>query len=45
MLDNAINNNNKAEAALLSISFLQNEIGLYKEMFSLYKGLEGLSSM
>ena len=45
MLDNAISNNNIAEAALLAISFLQNEIDLYKEMFSFYKGLKGLYSV
>ena len=45
MLDNAISNNNIAEAALLAISFLQNETGLYKEMFSFYKGLKGLNSV
>jgi hypothetical protein len=43
MLDNAINNNNLAETALLSISLLQKEIGFYKEMYSFYKGLEGLN--
>ena len=43
MLDNAINNNNLAESALLSISLLQKEIGFYKEMYSFYKGLEGLN--
>ena len=45
MLDNAISNNNIAEAALLAISFLQNETGLYKEMISFYKGLKGLNSV
>ena len=43
MLENAINNSNKAETALLSISLLQNEIGLYKDMYSFYMGLKGLS--
>ena len=43
ILENAINNNNKAETALLSISLLQDEIGLYKEMYSFYMGLKGLS--
>ena len=42
MLENAANNNNKAEAALLAISLLQDELGLYKEMNSFYKGLKGL---
>ena len=43
ILENATNNNNKAEKALLSISLLQKEIGLYKEMYSFYMGLKGLS--
>ena len=40
ILENATNNNNKAETALLSISLLQDEIGLYKEMYQLLYGLK-----
>ena len=43
ILENATNNSNKAEKALLSISLLQDEIGLYKDMYSFYMGLKGLS--
>ena len=43
MLDNAVIDNNLAEAALLSIKLLQNETSLYKEMYSFYKGIKGLS--
>ena len=43
MLDNAVIDNNLAEAALLSIKLLQDERSLYKEMYSFYKGIKGLS--
>ena len=43
ILENATNNSNKAEKALLSIYLLQDEIGLYKDMNSFYMGLKGLS--
>ncbi len=43
ILENAINNSNKAETALLSISLLQDELGLYKDMYSFYMGLKSLS--
>ncbi len=43
MLDNAVIDNNLAEAALLSIKLLQDETSLYKEMYSFYKGIKGLS--
>ena len=43
ILENATNNSNKAEKALHSISLLQDEIGLYKDMYSFYMGLKGLS--
>ena len=40
ILENATNNSNKAETALLSISLLQDEIGLYKEMYSFLYGVK-----
>ena len=45
MLDNAVANKNIAEVSLLSILLLQNEFGLYKEMYNFYKGLTGLVSI
>ncbi|MDC3024510.1 hypothetical protein OA264_03465 [Alphaproteobacteria bacterium] len=44
MLDKAIEKSNLAEAALISISLLQDEDRLYKDMYSFFRGLEGLVS-
>ena len=44
LIDRAIEKNNLAETALISIILLQSEKGLEKELYSLYKGVNGLYS-
>ena len=41
LLDRAVEKNNLAEAALISIILLQSEKGLHKESYSFYKGIKG----
>ena len=45
LLDNAIKKNNMAEAILISFTLLQSEKGTHKDLYSFYKGLNGLYSI
>ena len=45
LLDNAIEKNNMAEAALISLTLLQSEKRTHKDLYSYYKGLNGLYSI
>ena len=45
LLDNAINKNNMAEAILISFTLLQSEKRTHKDLYSFYKGLNGLYSI
>ena len=45
LLDNAIKKNNLAEAILISFTLLQSEKGTHKDLYSFYKGLNGLYSI
>lgn len=45
LLDNAIAKNNMAEAALISFTLLQSEKRTHKDLYSFYKGLNGLYSI